>query len=86
MSISSVRIRTWCETGFTQRIDIDTAGAYGESMNEANKRFPYLSPAVAQDRLEAVEWLMDNLDYTWDECTELSLKQMRILRAEHDDF
>lgn len=49
-------------------------------MNEANKKFPHLSPAVAQRRLEAVEWCMDNLDMTEEQCSALSLKELERLR------
>ncbi len=53
-------------------------------MNEANKHFPALSPTVAQDRLDHVTWCMDTLDMTWDECAQLSLKEMKRMKAKHE--
>lgn len=53
-------------------------------MNPASKKFPALSLAKAEDRFEHVEWLMDHLDYTDEECDKLSLKEMRKLRKDHE--
>lgn len=49
-------------------------------MNPASKKYPHLSVAVAQERYEMVEWMMDHLDYTEEECANLSLKEMRRIR------
>lgn len=54
-------------------------------MNEANKRFSHLSPAVAQERLEMTEWLMYHLDYTEEECSALSLKEMKRIVDREDE-
>lgn len=53
---------------------------YGGDMNPASKRYPHLSPAKAQARLEAVEWLVGR-GYSEEECDAMSLKEMDRLIA-----
>ncbi len=42
----------------------------------AQKKFPFLSPAVAEARYEVTEWLKENADYSDEQCSEMSLKEM----------
>lgn len=54
-------------------------------MNPASKKYPHLSVKVAQERYDVVEWLMDHLDYTEEQCANLSLKEMKRIQAQYHD-